>query len=450
MRAAAHSNGPSTREQSSNMDNHRTVILGGGLAGLAASVYAGGAPVYEADERAGGVALSDTTAGFTFDRGIHILQTRNEKVLQLLHELGVELQSHSRNAYIYFNGTYTAYPFQVNTAGLPLGLRAKCVWGFLNRGRHPAPTNYEEWIYKSIGTSFADCFLIPYSEKFWTVHPREMTYTWTANRVPQPNLKQVLRGALWSKQTEIGSNVDFRYPVNGAGYGAIAQALRQRAGEVHLSHRATALDTRNRRIQFNHGLEIPYGVLINSIPLPELINICRDAPENVRAAATQLRFNSIVVVNLGIDRPRISDKHWVHFPEKEISFFRISYPHNLSPEVVPRGMSSISAEVAYSAAAPINQQTIIDRVITDLIRVGAMRQDDPIVVRTTRNIKYGYCIYDRQRPQALSIIQQWLASVGIISCGRYGLWTYFWSDEAILSGKKAAEKARQVAELAYA
>jgi len=34
-----------------------------------------------------------------------------------------------------------------------------------------------------------------------------------------------------------------------------------------------------------------------------------------------------------------------------------------------------------------------------------------------------------------------LKSVDVIPTGRSGLWTYFWSDEAILSGRKAAETA---------
>src|SRR5438876_3666215 len=154
------------------------VILGGGVAGLMASIYTG-APIYEGDTRIGGVASSDATDGFVFDRGIHILQTRNEQVLRLLDELGVELQSHNRKAYIYSHDKFTAYPFQVNTAGLPWRLRAHCVWEFLAGNRHPAPATSEEWINKSLGTGFARTFLIPYSEKFWTVHPRDMTFEWT-------------------------------------------------------------------------------------------------------------------------------------------------------------------------------------------------------------------------------------------------------------------------------
>ena len=112
------------------------VILGGGLAGLSASLHSG-APCFEAASRAGGIATSDTTDGFTFDRGIHILQTQSQEVLDLLGKIGVRMETHEREAHIYSHGRYTPYPFQVNTAGLPIGLRARCVWNFLRRSASP-------------------------------------------------------------------------------------------------------------------------------------------------------------------------------------------------------------------------------------------------------------------------------------------------------------------------
>lgn len=422
--------------------HHDLVILGGGLAGLAASVFSG-APVYEAEDAAGGVASSDRTGGFTFDRGIHILQSTNPAALEVLNDLGVSFKRHQRKAFIYSHRTFTPYPFQINTSGLPVGLRARCLWGFVRRSREAKPNNYEEWLYTNLGKGFADTFLIPYSEKFWTIHPREMTYEWAGNRVPQPSLGQVIRGAVWSKQTRIGSNAEFRYPSGIGGYGEIGIALQKRAGATHVGHRATAIETNRRYVQFSNGASIRYETLINTIPIPEFMQICRDVPEEVRAAAAKLRTNSILVVNLGIDRPNLSDRHWIHFPEKDVSFFRISYPHTFGPDVAPKGCSSISAEVAYSDARPIDKKTIVDRVTDDLIRVGALGRNDRVALATTRDIKYAYCIYDLNRQEALRSVLSWMRSVNIVPCGRYGLWTYFWSDESILSGKKAADVVRQ-------
>lgn len=409
---------------------------------MAASASSG-APIYEAGDAPGGVAFSDRDEGFVFDRGIHILQTTNASILTLFRELGIQFLEHKRRAYIYSHKTYTAYPFQINTAGLPLGLRARCLWGFFRRDEGAKPANYQEWMHSTLGKGFADIFLTPYSEKFWTVHPREMTFEWAGNRVPKPSTAQVIRGALWSKQTAIGSNATFRYPDSKHGYGAVARALETRSGPIMLGYRACSLNTGNRQLAFTNGIQITYEVLVNTIPLPELIRICEDAPEKVRAASAQLRTNSIIVVNLGIDRPNISDKHWVHFPERDTSFFRISYPHNFGPNAAPPGKSSISAEVSYSASRPVDKSTIVDRVIDDLIRVGALGRKDPIILKKTHDIRYAYCIYDMHRKEALRTVLSWLREVGIVTCGRYGLWTYFWSDEAILSGKKAGEGVAQ-------
>ena len=420
------------------------VILGGGLAGLAASL-ASRAPVYEADEAPGGVAASDREEGYAFDRGIHVLQTRNARILKLLEESGVELNEHRRRAFIYARGVYTPYPFQVNTAGMPLSVRARCVWDFLRRDRRAQPRNYEEWMYASLGRGFAETFLIPYSEKFWTVHPREMTHEWTGNRVPQPSTLQVLRGALWARQTRIGTNVDFRYPRSAPGYGAVGEALARRAGPLRCGKRAIGLDLGRRTVRFADGTSVRFERMISTIPLPELVRLCTEAPPEVRAAAAKLRTNSILVVNIGVARPNLSDWHWAHYPEKEVSFFRISFPCNFADNVAPRGVSTISAEVAYSPARPLDIDATVRQVLADVVKVRVLRGDDRVVYTGTRNVRYAYCIYDFERKAAVRLLRDWLQRYDVVPAGRYGLWTYFWSDEAMMSGLQAAERLMKAA-----
>lgn len=418
------------------------VILGGGLAGMTASLFTG-APVYEAADHGGGVAASDKIDGFTFDRGIHVLQTNNSEVLKLLAELGVEFAVRERSAHIYAYGKYTAYPFQINSTNLPVLERIKCVWHYLRRARNPEPTNYQGWIYRTIGRGFGDTFLIPYSEKFWSVHPRDMSFEWTGNRVPTSNVWQVLRGAFVSRNTRVGTNASFRYPSGGDGYGAVAGAISRRIGKsLHTNCRATRIDTRRQRVIFKE-IAVDYRVLLSTIPLPQLLEIATEVPAEVRACAPALRTNSIMVVNLGIDRSDLTDKHWIHFPEKEFSFFRISFPHNFAEGLTPPGMSSISAEVSYPPGSPPNPEILTKRVIKDLVKARVLQAADRVVARHIRDIPYGYCIYDDSRRDALPPIKRWLDEVNIVPSGRYGLWTYFWSDEAILSGKKGAELAQR-------
>ena len=156
----------------------------------------------------------------------------------------------------------------------------------------------------------------------------------------------------------------------------------------------------------------------------------------------KLLTNSIFVVNLGINRPDISEKNWIYFLEKEYSFFRISFPHNQSNSMVPSGKSSISAEVAYGNEneLPVPRNKMAERVINDLIKAKVLQKDDKIELVNTFDIKYGYVIFDENRKAAVNRIHQYLKSIDIIPCGRYGDWAYHWSDESILSGKKAVKK----------
>ena len=81
-----------------------------------------------------------------------------------------------------------------------------------------------------------------------------------------------------------------------------------------------------------------------------------------------------------------------------------------------------------------------DRVVADLIRVGILRGDDRIVARDVMDVKYGYVIYDKVRRQSVVKIRRWLASVGIHSTGRYGLWAYLWSHESLLAGANTGRR----------
>jgi hypothetical protein len=104
-------------------------------------------------------------------------------------------------------------------------------------------------------------------------------------------------------------------------------------------------------------------------------------------------------------------------------------------------MSSISAEVAYSAERPLDKASIVDRVIEDLIRVGVLARNDPIIFKSTQDIRYAYCIHDFARKDAVRTIRKWMLLQDIVPTGRYGHWNYFWSHESIMSGLQAGERA---------
>jgi len=111
------------------------LILGGGLAGLSTAYHLRKIPniVIEREAHPGGTARSFYMKGFTFDITGHLLHLHNPYTKKLiLRLLKGKLFSCVRNTYIFSENTYTKYPFQANTYGLPESTVEDCVLGFLS------------------------------------------------------------------------------------------------------------------------------------------------------------------------------------------------------------------------------------------------------------------------------------------------------------------------------
>jgi protoporphyrinogen oxidase len=179
------------------------------------------------------------------------------------------------------------------------------------------------------------------------------------------------------------------------------------------------------------------------VPLPDLIPTIAGTPADVLQAAGRLACSEVVIVNLVVDRTDLMDAHWTYFYDRELFFARTSTPHLQSPHNVPPGCGSIQAECYYSKKyRPLDRrpEECIEPVIRDLKKVGVLRETDRILFRNTMHLRYANVIFDLERADALKTVHGYLDDLGIAYCGRYGDWRYIWTDEAFLSGERAAQK----------
>ena len=419
------------------------IILGGGLAGLSACYHCDGI-IYEKTQKTGGHASSHEKSGFIFDEGIHVMHTKNQYVLSLMEKLNVDMEIRERNAWIMSHGAMTRYPFQANTFGLPENILRDCVDGFIENDFTDSEKidSYEDWIYYMFGKGIAEHFMIPYCKKFWGLDARELTTEWVNVRHPRPSTEEVIEGSLREQTKGFGINAIYRYPKKG-GFGFLGKRLSDKCKDsIKVGMEATMIDVLKKEIEFNHSEVVSYDNILSSLPLPELVKIIPDAPHEVREAVSRLKTNSIFVVNIGVNRANITDKNWIYYLEKEFSFIRVSFPFNQSDNVAPHGTSSISAEIAYGHgnSLPTSKDKMADYVINELIEANVIEASDEIIYLDSIDIKYGYVIFDKERKPSIKIVHDYLKSVDIVPFGRYGMWAYLWSDEAMLSGKKVAEK----------
>lgn len=442
---------------------HEILIVGGGLCGLSAAYHLEqrGHTDYlllERNPEVGGLARTETFSGFSFDHSIHILYTSDPYATHLICDvlLAGNLRKQDRESFCYTAGLYTAYPYQANTYGLPAEIILENVIGLIEaryeQATQPPPANFEEWVYRTFGCGIAEHFMVPYNRRVWAWDLKDMSYEWIAERVPMPEIREVLLGALKPPEKRYGPNREFWYPLEG-GVEALSQAFLRHIppGRIRLNTAVAAIEPSKRQIVCADGTRLGYDWLISTLALPVLFKAIPEVPEDIRQHVAGLKHNLVHTVNLGLEGSEMGVSrrmHWVYFPEEQTIFHRISFPHRFSSWMVPPGCVSIQAEISESVMRPRNRATLVQETLEGLIRVGLLteREARPVAhggrVRVSEVITLNpaYIIYDHYRRQHVQRIRDYLLSLNIETRGRFGEWRYSNMDHAILSGKAAVER----------
>lgn len=310
-------------------------------------------------------------------------------------------------------------------------------------GESGEPRNFEEFIYRVWGKGVAKHFAIPYNRKLWAVPLHEMETSWLGGRVPLPDLEEMIEGALRPVAKPMGPNARFGYPLRG-GFQAMMDAfVPHLTGELRLGTRVTKVIPSERRLVLDDGTALRYEQLVSTMPLPTLVSMMGyEAPERVRQAAQRLRNVSVRCVNIGVGRERLTEKHWIYYPEETV-FHRIFVQGNASPHCNPPGGFGLTCEITYSPHKPLpcDGEALIDRCIADCIAVGLIREDDPILARNQVDMPYAYVVYDHDRKASVETIRDWCGRHDILLAGRYSEWEYYNSDHAFVAGRDVARAA---------
>ncbi|MHB2026287.1 MAG: protoporphyrinogen/coproporphyrinogen oxidase [Elusimicrobiota bacterium] len=429
------------------------LILGGGLAGLSTAYHLNrgsglSSLIVEKNAAPGGTAGSVVKDGFVFDHTGHLLHLHDPYGKKLVCSLlRGNLLSHQRSSWIYSHGAYTRYPFQANTNGLPPRAAEECAAEFLKTIHYPRPPaerggqSFKDWCLETFGAGISRRFMIPYNEKLWRIRLDRLTTEWQGRFVPKPTAAEVLRGALIEQTKPFGYNAFFRYPRTG-GSQALADALaaRLRPGQLRLSSPVMSVDARER-IAVVQGIgEVSYSRLVNTLALNDFIALSGPWPAAVHDKSRDLRCNAVYCLNLGVARPRVSEKHWIYFPEKSFPFYRVGFYSNFSPENSPPGTSSLYVETAWKSHENPDVARLERAALSSLRTCGILKPADRIIVKSWARVRRAYVVYDFKRTPAVSFIFPHLRKSGIESIGRYGAWKYSFMEETILDGKRCAER----------
>jgi len=424
----------------------KVVVIGGGITGLSAALRLEqeGCDYYlfEAEEEVGGLCRSVKVNGFTFDYAGHLLHFSTPEIEEFVRDvIGVSLLQHDRRAWIYSNGAYTRYPFQRNLYGLPENVVKECILDYVEAGLSPPEKpqgDFQSWALSTFGKGITRHFMIPYNKKLWAIDPDRLTCDWMGRFFPDTNPIEIIRGAFSFSTKEVGYNIHFFYPQKG-GIEILPNSLISKLTKVTRKKRVVKIDLDKKDVHFQDGSSCPYRGLISTMPLPELILCLTPLPRSVRRAGSKLLHTSVLDVNLGLNVPDMTDKHWVYVPEPEIPFYRIGFPHNFSPFLVPQGKTSVYAEVSYRDRYPGRKESLVRDVIAGMRRMGFPISESNVEVAKVMDMRYAYVIYDSNRKRSLEVISEFLEANSIRTAGRFGSWSYLAMEDSIREGIRASE-----------
>jgi protoporphyrinogen oxidase len=143
---------------------------------------------------------------------------------------------------------------------------------------------------------------------------------------------------------------------------------------------------------------------------------------------------------LGINKPKISDYHFLYLPQEDILPYRITFPMNCSEKMTPPNMSSICAEYSYIGDEKLADTEIIEKTIEDLMRIGIIKDKDDVIFREMLELNPAYAIFDFNREKNLGLIEDYLKENNIHSIGPFGKCQHSSMEEAMLGGREMASK----------
>lgn len=433
--------------------NDQTIILGGGIAGLSAADYARQLghifPIYEASPRAGGLLDSfqlETPQGtWTFDNGVHLAFGNEPEVREIFDR--THSISHEAKSLNWDNGYWLSHPVQNNMYPLPADQKADLIADLAEHlaagaaaAGAPEINTYRDWLLHQYGDKIAERWPLQYTRKYWTVDAAELGTSWVGSRMRRANLREVLLGAMSPDAPNTYYISSMRYPEQG-GYRSFILPLLENA-VLHSGHRATKLDNRSRTISFENGHHVSYEQLIATIPLPQLIAIMTDVPDEIRAAAQTLFASAIDLVSIGFNRPSVSPSLWFYIYDPDILAARVYSPSRKSPANSPAGHSSVQFEIYSSSRAPqtASVEDLKENCVRALEKLNLVRRDE-IVLLHHKHIPYGNVVFDLGMEQRRDKVRAWVHTQNVHLAGRFGEWEYLWSNQSLMSGRKAAQSA---------
>lgn len=415
------------------MESVRTLIIGAGVSGLAtaAALTDNDYLVLESDREIGGYCKTVKRDGFVWDYSGHFFHFKHPDIEAWLRaRMGdQEIRVVQKRTFIDYAGRSIDFPFQKNIHQLPQQEFIDCLYDLYfarTGGDAQAPeTNFKEMLYRRFGRSIAEKFLIPYNEKLYACDLATLDRDAMGRFFPHADLTDIVRNMKAADNASYNST--FTYPAGGAIEYVKAIASAVRPERIAFEEALVGVDV-EKRVATTTKRTIQYERLVSSAPFPKLAAMTGLPHE--RDAFT---WNKVLVFNLGFDRKGKRDTHWVYYPARDVSFYRIGYYDN----IFDTDRLSLYIELGFAKDDPVDVEGALARVLADLKKTGVI-DDHRLVAHHSVVMDPAYVHITRRSMAEHARLAGELRAKGVHSIGRYGGWTYCSIEDNIVEARALA------------
>jgi protoporphyrinogen oxidase len=414
------------------MTQVETLVIGAGISGLATAAALGpdaDVVVLEADAEVGGYCKTVKKEGFVWDYSGHFFHFKNPEIEAWLKARmpGQDVRSVAKRSFISYAGRQIDFPFQKNIHQLPQPEFIECLYDlYFARtpgAESPIPeSNFQQMLYARFGRAIAEKFLIPYNEKLYATDLSSLDKDAMGRFFPHADLTDIVRNMKQANNATY--NATFTYPAGGAieYVKAIQSAIRPDA--VRLAEPVTKIDLVARVAATNKG-EYRYQRLVSSAPFPRLLRLCGVAHD-----PSVFTWNKVLVFNLGFDSKGPRDAHWIYYPSRTLSFYRVGFYDN----IFDSERMSLYVELGFPSDAAPDVDSERERVLAGL-RAEQVVTHQKLVAEHSVLMNPAYVHITQASLAAHARLSAQLRDAGVFSIGRYGGWTYCSIEDNILEAR---------------
>jgi protoporphyrinogen oxidase len=426
----------------------KTAVIGGGLTGLTLGYFLGsvGKPfeILEKENECGGLMRTLHENGFSFDYGgSHIIFSKNKEILEfMLNLLGNNVVRNIRNTKILYEDRQVKYPFENGLADLSKQANFECIYSFIQTligketGQLKKPNNMKEWFYYTFGKGITENYLVPYNQKIWKYPLDRMALDWV-ERIPTPPVADIIKSSLGIETEGYTHQLFFYYPKTG-GIETIIKSLEKNFVTCITPNYEVKTIRKEDGKWFvsNKKHEKSFDRIVSTIPIQVLVDAI-DSPSDVKTAANNLRYNSLITIMLAVNKSDVNNLSWLYVPDPNIIFHRVSFPSNFSPCVSPPGKSAVVAEITClfgDETWRMSDEELAGRVIGEMHQLGIIKESDVSFLRVKR-AKYAYVISDLDCRENLQKVKDYLDQIDVGFVGRFAEFKYYNMDDCIKSAR---------------